>query len=96
LTQRVGDENAFQVLRRRSLLSADEDHNFFALHQLIADLTLKRCLKQGLQLEDEHVCVADNWLSGVRKGVGVSVRNVIASSEASYHLLEAGRYDRLD
>ncbi len=93
LNQHAGEEQAFDHLVRRFLLSPDEREERYSLHSLFAELLQQRSGKQGLR--DKHALIGEAWLSQVKGKKRNSLPNILASCEAAYHLLQAQAFQRL-
>ncbi|MCP4702820.1 MAG: CHAT domain-containing protein [Gammaproteobacteria bacterium] len=94
LNERAGDDQAFDALVQRMLLSPDERQELYSLHSLFADLARQRIAENEDWLDD-HARIADAWLQPVRGVTRRSLPRIIAAAEAAHHLLEAQEYARL-
>lgn len=93
MNQHVGEDSAFDHLVNRFLLTANDLEERYSLHSLFADLVHQRTAYQNLR--DQHQLLAKAWLSQVTGKKRNTLPNLRASSEAVFHLLEAGDYQSL-
>ncbi|MDH5561475.1 MAG: hypothetical protein OEY59_11555, partial [Deltaproteobacteria bacterium] len=89
------NENAFDHLLRRCLLTPDESQERYYLHRLIALLTRSRTNEQNNDFFTNHECIANAWLDKVKYSKRISLPRMRAASEAIYHLTEAKCFYRL-
>lgn len=89
------NENAFDHLLRRCLLTPDESQEKYYLHRLIALLTRSRTNELNDDFFSNHECIANAWLDKVKYSKRISLPRMRAASEAIYHLTEAKCFYRL-
>lgn len=95
LNELAGDNNAFDHIVNRCLLTPDKEHEKYYLHSLIGMLTLNRINKEDDEFYSNHECIASAWLNKVKFTKRISLPQMRAASEAIYHLIEAKNFRRL-
>jgi tetratricopeptide (TPR) repeat protein len=96
LNMLAGDPSAFNHLVRRCLLTPDKGQTLYYLHSIIADLTQRHIDPSSDESFENHECIAEAWLSLLKISQHPSLPNIMAASEAVYHLIAAECFDRLD
>jgi Tfp pilus assembly protein PilF len=89
------ENRAFDRLKMRCLLNFDAREEWYSLHQVIRDLTLGRSEAGSEQFKADHSAIGEAWLSRLKFGSRPTLPNILAASEAAYHLTRAERFDRL-
>ncbi len=93
LNKAVGDENAFQRLKQRCLLTANEREDWYYLHSLISQMTQERIDVNSPAYCLDNDIIAEVWRSQLKMSNHISPPNIRASGEALYHLTEAENYE---
>ncbi|MCX6579956.1 MAG: hypothetical protein NT166_07195 [Candidatus Aminicenantes bacterium] len=93
LNEAVGDENAFQRLNQRCLLTANDRGNWYNLHSLIAEMTQKRIEVKSQEYWRDNDIIADAWRAQLKISSHISPPNIQAAGHVLYHLTEAENYE---
>ena len=95
LNATVASQDAFDKLVRRCLLTPDERSEYYDVHSLISELTLRQINNSSAQFLADHEAIADAWLVLMKPGRHISRPFIIATAEAAYHLGKAECWGRL-
>ncbi|MGE5343057.1 MAG: metallophosphoesterase [Candidatus Omnitrophota bacterium] len=96
LCKTVGDDRAISRLMGRCLLTPDFHEEWYFLHTIITELTLRQIDKNSEEFYTDHEIIANEWLARVKIGGGSqNLANIRAANEAFHHLTEAENYSRL-
>ncbi|MCX6584498.1 MAG: metallophosphoesterase [Candidatus Aminicenantes bacterium] len=93
LNEAVGDENAFQRLKQRCLLTANDRGDWYNLHSLIAEMTQKRIVVKSPHYWRDHDIIAGAWRTQLKISSHISPPNIQAAGHVLYHLTEAENYE---
>lgn len=93
LNEAVGDENAFQRLKQRCLLTANDRGDWHNLHSLISEMTQKRIVVKSPEYWQDNDIIADAWRAQLKISSHISPPNIQAAGHVLYHLTEAENYE---
>jgi len=95
LNAAVSSPDPFGHLVRRRLLTPDEQHEWYSLHALIAELTAARTSPQDPDHQTNHLAIAEAWMATAGTGTRLSPPRIRATAEAVHHLIAGECYEKL-